>query len=338
MARIRSAKPDFWTDPLMCSLPRDIRFTYKGLWEVCADDDGRFLADSRVVKGAVWSMDDDISLKKIEKWLLELARVGRIQLYVVLGVRYGFIRSWQKHQRVSHPSPSRYPVPPIAEDSGAIPETLASDSVLSGAERIREEGSRSGAEEDSGTPPPPASPFPLPGNATALLNRYYMGRSESERDRYRDVRRQLELTIRDGVPGPKIRGGIRVKARSIEHLNDCCAAVLKDPPNDTDLAVLFVLKKLTDKPKGPSETELASDREKERIALDDKYHAAMKAAGLQWAKDHPLDYERIRSEVDAQFKNTLGSQVGRMARDSALAQRCGKAAGFPSFDQWSATA
>lgn len=197
---------------------------------------------------------------------------------------------------------------------------------------------RSGAEEDSGEPAPePTASLPdLPPNATALLNRYYMGRSESERDRYRDVRRQLVDTIRVGVPGPKIRGGNRVKARSVQHLDDCCAAVLRDPPNDTDLAVYFVLKKLTDKIKGPSEAEVASDREKERVALEEKYHAEMRRAGIAWANQHAEEYETIRRQTEAEFRSTIHTVVGKMAFDSALAQRCGKAAGFPAFDKWTA--
>jgi hypothetical protein len=343
MARIRSAKPDYWTDPLMCSLPRDIRSTFKGIWEVCADDHGRFLADARIIKGDVWPLDDDISLKKIEAWLNVLADSGRIQLYFVHGVRYGFVRNWLKHQRVSHPSPSRFPEPPsenLRSHSGAIPESLASDSVLSGAERRGVERNRSGAEEigraaireDTEEPLPRVV---LPAKADAFLNMFYPARGEAERERRLNVRKQLYETIDPLHPGPKIRGGMRCKARSTKHLEDCLDAVMKDPPMDGDMAIVFVLKKLTDRPKGPSPAEVASDSDKAAIAREDQYHAALRSAGIEWAKQHPQEYDEIRAAVDAEFSKSLGSAFGRMARDSALAQRCGVAAGFPDFDSWS---
>lgn len=125
MARIRSAKPEFWTDPLMCALPRDVRFTFKGIWEACADDEGRFLADARMLKSAIWPMDDDISVKKVEAWTVTLAEHGRILLYTIAGVRYGVVANWSKHQKVSHKLPSRIPAAPERRrnGSGAPPES-----------------------------------------------------------------------------------------------------------------------------------------------------------------------------------------------------------------------
>lgn len=121
MARIRSAKPEFWTDPLMCALPRDVRFTFKGLWEACADDEGRFLADPRMVKSAIWPLDDDITTKKLGAMLITLEQRGRIELYEIGGVRYGVIVNWSKHQKISHKLPSRIPEP-RRNGAGAPPE------------------------------------------------------------------------------------------------------------------------------------------------------------------------------------------------------------------------
>lgn len=347
MARIRSAKPDFWSDPLMCSLERDIRFTFKGIWEVCADDHGRFLADARVIKGAVWPMDDDISLRKIEAYLLKLAEVERIQLYVVHGVRYGWVRKWLDHQRVSHPTKSRFPEPPPLElwnNSGIIPETLASDSVQSGAEGIGEERIGSGAEEigraavredhepADGEPIPPPR-VTLPAQAFDFLNLFYPARSEKERDRYHDVRAQLYDALDPKHPGPKLRGGKRAKARDAAHLEQCCADVMRDPPNNGDMAIVLLLNKLLDPPKGPTRAEIASDQDKAQLALEEQYHAAMHTAGVAWAKANPDEYEGVRKQVDIDLRDATGL-AGKIAKESTLAQRCGRAAGFPNFDQW----
>lgn len=138
MARIRSSKPEWWSKAKWCAIPRDIRSTYKGIWEVMADDQGRFQADLRLIKGSVWPLDDDITLKKIEKWLPVLVgvpvtvdhkRYPAILLYVVDGVRYGFLPGFVKHQKISHPTPSKLPPPPesFAINSGGTPERLRPD-------------------------------------------------------------------------------------------------------------------------------------------------------------------------------------------------------------------
>jgi hypothetical protein len=138
VARIRSSKPEWWRKAKWCALPRDVRSTYKGIWEVMADDEGRFQADVRLIKGDVWPFDNDITMKKIEKWLGQLAgvivTVGRkrlpaIVLYEVDGARYGFMPGFVKHQKISHPTPSRLPAPPesLLKDSGKAPEPLRPD-------------------------------------------------------------------------------------------------------------------------------------------------------------------------------------------------------------------
>lgn len=134
MAKIRSAKREWWSKEKWCRLPRDVRSTYKGIWEVMADDEGRFQADARLIKADVWPLDDDITVKKIEAWLAQLAavmvtskagdRVPAIQLYSVDGVRYGFLAGFVKHQKISHELPSKIPAPPVdfRKQTGTPPE------------------------------------------------------------------------------------------------------------------------------------------------------------------------------------------------------------------------
>lgn len=138
MARIRSSKPEWWRKAKWASLPRDVRATYKGIWEVMADDEGRFHADVRLIKGDVWPFDDDITMKKIDNWLQLIAAVtvtvGRkrlpaIVLYVTDGVRYGYLPGFVKHQKISHATPSKLPAPPesLLKDSGKLQEPLRPD-------------------------------------------------------------------------------------------------------------------------------------------------------------------------------------------------------------------
>lgn len=343
MARIRSAKPDFWTDPVMCSLSREIRFTFKGLWEVAADDFGRFLADPRVIKGQVWPLDDDITLKKLERFIETLAEKGRIVLYVKDGVRYGYLPKWFKHQKVSHPTPSRFPDPPsgnplddFGSDSGNTPEQFQSDSVLSGAERIREERRGSGAEEPTSAPPASLlQALALPQGAIDLLSTFYEpALSEKQRDRYRDVVAQLWETLDPKHPGPKIRGGQRVKARDPSHLDFVCRRVLADPPIQRDMAIVFVLKRLTDPPPGPTPAEKHKAETDAAVAIEERYHRAAGKAAKRWAHEHPDEYAPIAAQVDAEYRMTEDSPFTRMAKESKLTQLCARAAGFPDFATW----
>jgi hypothetical protein len=182
----------------------------------------------------------------------------------------------------------------------------------------------------------PASLFEtLPGRARELLTRFYEFpvMTEKQRERYRNVAMQLVDTIDPKHPGPKIRGGQRVKARSVEQLDDVCAAVMRDPPNDRDFAVVFVLKKLLDPEKGPSATQLASEQAAQARSDEDRYHNAAKAAGIEWAEEHPDEYQPILAEVEARYKGKASS-FAMVAREAELVTRCAKAAGFPPFEEW----
>lgn len=110
--RIRSLKPFVWQDEKIGSVSRDARLLFIGLITM-ADDDGRFRALPSVIAGHAYPYDED-ALKKIGKWLEELQSADLITLY---GAHYGVFPKWEKHQRISHRTPSILPPP-----SGGIPE------------------------------------------------------------------------------------------------------------------------------------------------------------------------------------------------------------------------
>ncbi len=174
----------------------------------------------------------------------------------------------------------------------------------------------------------------LPREATAFLAQFYEPAfTEAARKRYRDIQAQLYDVLDPKHPGPKIRGGLRVKARSVEHLVDELNAVMRDPPPDRDLAIVWLLKRLTNPPKGPSVTEVKAREEAEARGREDLYHVQAKRAGAAWANEHPDEYQKILASVAVNYTGKTGSFVG-MARDAELTQRCAKAAGFPKFEAW----
>ena len=111
MARIRTIKPSFFTSPDMAELPIGTRLTFIGLW-THVDDHGRCADDSRIIKGHLWPLDDAYTSKKVEADLVLLAKKGHIERYTVADRHYLRVVKWH-HQRVSHPTDSTIPAPPV---------------------------------------------------------------------------------------------------------------------------------------------------------------------------------------------------------------------------------
>lgn len=353
MARIRSVKPTFWTDEKVGLLPRDVRLTFLGLISAMADDYGRLSGVAKIVRGAVYPFDEDVTTADVESHLVTLASAGLITRYQVNGSQYIHIRSWQKHQRVDKPSPSLLPPPPEASEPEPRPitdhssndrRTFPTDGTGDGDGReLEKERERSGAEalasdldpvvrdEDRSVPPVPLAV--LPREAERFLERFYSLPSTTEKRRT-DVRRQVYDVLDPRGRGARLRKGAHVKARSPEHLAHCCLAVMDDPPREIDNAIVFLLTKLQDPPPGPTPSEIVKVQEDKRAAEEEKYHAEMRRAGLTWAQANPAEYETIRLEVDARYANGVGGSFAKMARDSELAQKCAGRAGFITFDAW----
>lgn len=102
MARIRSLKPGFFKSRSLARLtPREIRWTYAGMW--CeADDHGRGIADARLLKSAIWPLDDDITFLHVSSWVDVLAASGHIELYEVDGEAYFQIIKFEDHQAAAY--------------------------------------------------------------------------------------------------------------------------------------------------------------------------------------------------------------------------------------------
>lgn len=169
LARIRTIKPDFFTSLTIADLSLPARLTFIGLWTT-VDDDGRAVDDSRLVKAAVWPLDDR-TVVDVASDLDELAMVerpdgarGLIIRYEIGGRRYLCIRNWREHQRIDKPTKSKLPAPPdtapegpegkggsaLAEASGSVPGVLAEDS------RGERKGREGKGEEGKGDLPVPA--------------------------------------------------------------------------------------------------------------------------------------------------------------------------------------
>lgn len=219
---------------------------------------------------------------------------------------------------IAEPRDSHSDAPAITEDGRRKTETEDTDRRLK--------------TEDGEEASPPR--VVLPREVFTFMARFYESTGgESERRRYRDVLSQFYSVLDPMHPGVKIRGGARVKARSVEHLIDTLEIVSKNPPPNRDHAILWVLNKLLDPPRGPTVTEKKKREEEAERQLEERYNTAARKAGAAWSHDHPEEYQKILAQVEATFKGQSGG-FAKIARDAQLIQLTSKAAGFPSFEKW----
>lgn len=109
MPRIRTIKPEFWSDLAVAGLSHEARLLTIGLISF-ADDEGRFVASTTAIGGYVYP-HDDLPHSRIRRWLDEVEAAGIIRLYSVKRREYGAFPNWRKHQRINRPSPSTFPAP-----------------------------------------------------------------------------------------------------------------------------------------------------------------------------------------------------------------------------------
>jgi hypothetical protein len=116
MARIRTIKPEFFTSLTIADLTPEQRLTFIGLW-THVDDEGRCVDDPRLIKAAVWPLDDRTA-SDIEIDLKALTESSLITRYVLARKRYLAITNWYEHQRINRPTESKLPAP---EDGDPLP-------------------------------------------------------------------------------------------------------------------------------------------------------------------------------------------------------------------------
>lgn len=114
MARIRTIKPDAFTSDSLSSVPRGTRWTFAGLWTY-ADDKGRARDDVRLIKAALYPLDDAVTLADVAHDLDLLAGIGGICRYIVAGRGYLHMPKWH-HQKINRPTPAKSPPCPLHED------------------------------------------------------------------------------------------------------------------------------------------------------------------------------------------------------------------------------
>lgn len=114
MARLRNriSKADYWQDGYLLRLHRDIRETYRGLWQI-AEDSGCLENDPFVWKMMLWRspLDDDITVEVLSQWRDVLVRDKKLVPYQVGNQELLFILSFHDHEAPRNPQAPDLPLP-----------------------------------------------------------------------------------------------------------------------------------------------------------------------------------------------------------------------------------
>ena len=111
MARIRTVKPEFWTDEKVVECSISARLLFIGLFNF-ADDKGCLERSPKRIKMQVFPADTI----DCEPLIMELIAHGLLTEYSVNGSHYLQIPGFLKHQKINRPSNSNIPLPPQPDE------------------------------------------------------------------------------------------------------------------------------------------------------------------------------------------------------------------------------
>jgi len=120
MARIRTIKPEFWSDGAIIECSTNARLLFVGTWTF-SDDAGNLDRSAKQLKAQVFPADNF----DCEPLIQELIAHGLLVEYSSNEKKYLHIQSFTKHQRVDRPGPARCP---IFDESTIIPRTVVEPS------------------------------------------------------------------------------------------------------------------------------------------------------------------------------------------------------------------
>jgi hypothetical protein len=106
LARIRTIKPEFWTDDKVVQVSFPARLLFIGLWNF-ADDSGNLENSPVQIKMRILPADS----VTVPQLLDELLGVGLLREYSVNGKNYFNIPGFTSHQVINKPSKTRLPRP-----------------------------------------------------------------------------------------------------------------------------------------------------------------------------------------------------------------------------------
>lgn len=105
--------PDICIDEVLAETSASAERTFVRLW-TWLDDQGRGRDNPKLIKAALYPLDDRMTVERVEEDLAELAMRKLLCRYAEDGRSYLSAKpdAWARWQRPQHPSPSKFPAPP----------------------------------------------------------------------------------------------------------------------------------------------------------------------------------------------------------------------------------
>lgn len=138
MARIRTVKPEYWTDERVGECSVSARLLFIATWNF-ADDHGGLDRSAKQLKAQAFPYDN----VDCEPLVQELLNIGLLIEYEVEGKKYLHIKGFRTHQKVEKPAKPRVP---LYEESLKTPRVLPDSSPRSGGSSPASSGSSLGRE------------------------------------------------------------------------------------------------------------------------------------------------------------------------------------------------
>jgi len=149
MARIRTIKPEFWTDERLTECSLSARLLFIGMLNF-ADDSGNQPYSAKRLKMQVFPADNVDTQPLID----DLIAHGLLMEYSVSGEKYLNIKGFAKHQVINRPTKSAIPAPDSTEDSLRTHGVLTDGKEGNGREEERAKGAKAPLSADAATPCP----------------------------------------------------------------------------------------------------------------------------------------------------------------------------------------
>jgi uncharacterized phage protein (TIGR02220 family) len=140
MARIRTIKPDFWTDEKIVELSFEARLFFIGSWNF-ADDYGNLQRSAKKLKMQIFPAD----AIDCEPLICSLIDHGLLTEYDVNGETFLHIKGFKDHQVINRPSKTALPTPENAD----LFEPLTEPSLTEGKGREGKGKNMSGRPDDA---------------------------------------------------------------------------------------------------------------------------------------------------------------------------------------------
>lgn len=112
MARIRTIKPEYWSDEAVGSVSIPARLMFPATWNF-ADDEGLINWSPTYLKASIFPYDQEVSVEDVAGWMKELEDADFVYVYATTRSRnrVAFIINFRDHQRIDKPQCAKLPVP-----------------------------------------------------------------------------------------------------------------------------------------------------------------------------------------------------------------------------------